>query len=389
MHDIEAKELLGKVLVQAPPVAIQGLQAVALLISNYGYLANTDTFHWLGYPVPVAPSGDFLQVKGGYFPIYDNPMDGISIFCQTLLSRLGRDVLMSGDIGQLAWALLVHKIVPMEPTKLHWKIVRTGLDQAFQRLAPVYGNSTLWHKTKFVPPIVRKEWTHRAAFEDLRTKMHPNTPSSVLLGLLAWASVSSNYGMVNGHPTCNWGLVGHPGRHPEHGHVLDESGTFLVQVMEPEEGIQTFLQKIVPVGQVFESEDIGALSLAMLQNRALGIDIQDNEESWMNMCKEIRIAMDAIAAETGLPMTWAIKSLHPSKEQKLKKEAAVLQEESNQPVEKPKRKIWPWVLGGGALLAGGYFVWKYMRSDVENLDTTPVTAKELLDKKVHELPSET
>jgi len=117
MDDLQAKMLLGAVVGKNAPVeALQGMQAIGLLISNYGHLGGHETHHWLGYPQSQPFGEKSIQVKDGFFPVYDSPIHGISVFSELILNQLGRDVLTSRDVGRLAWSLLEKGIVPAEPS---------------------------------------------------------------------------------------------------------------------------------------------------------------------------------------------------------------------------------------------------------------------------------
>jgi len=210
-----------------------------------------------------------------------------------------------------------------------------------------------------------------------------NTPKDILLGLLAWASVASNYGSINGTDTCNWGMIGRPGHQPLPGHVQDESGTFLVRIFEPEDGIRAFLERVSVAAESFDSQDIGSLSMAMIQSDAMGPKIENTEESWLNMCKLLRTAMDRIAQDTNMPMNWSIKKAHPAVEKRLKTKE--IQAESQEEESPKKKSIWPWILGGGALLVGGYFLVRKMNDDESAPSTTPVTTQEILEENHKQL----
>lgn len=378
MNDIEAKEKLRSLLgPHAPEVAAQGLQAIGLLISNYGVFSGVQTNHWLGYPQDH-PSPGATRVQDGWIPSYPSVEHGMGAFCEKLIPTL-RGVLVSGDLGRLAWELLVTKTVPFEPNDQNWKILLEGLRVASRRVSSAYGQ-IYWQATGFEPPIVRTNWTHAEALSDLRRFASDDASDDVLVGLLAWACVASNYGTIGGQDTCNWAMIGRHGNRPEDGHALDETGSYLIKKMNPQEGIRLFVEHVSQVGSVFETSDIGALAMTMIEQNAMGTRIDNNENTWMGLCRSLRSAMDEIVEETGLEDRWTIKTLHPdAKARVLAKESKEQDatESTKTSDEKPKRSVVPWVIGGGVVLLGGFFAWKYLAKK-EEPEREPITGKELL-----------
>lgn len=378
MNDIEAKEKLRSLLgPHAPEVAAQGLQAIGLLISNYGVFSGVQTNHWLGYPQDH-PSPGATRVQNGWVPSYPSAEHGMGVFCEKLIPTL-RGVLVSGDLGRLAWELLVTKTVPFEANDRNWKILFDGLQMASRRVSSAYGK-IYWQDSGFEPPVTRTRWTHAEALSDLRRFVSDDVSDDVLVGLLAWACVSSNYGTIDGKDTCNWAMIGRHGNLPEEGYVLDETGSYLVKKMDPEEGIRAFFDQVSQVGSIFETSDIGALAITMIEQNAMGTRIDNNESVWMGLCKSLRSAMDEIAEETGLEDRWKIKTLHPEAKARVMAKESREQEttsSSKASADPPKRSVVPWVIGGGVVLLGGFFAWKYLAKK-EEPEREPITGKELL-----------
>lgn len=371
MKDHEAKFLLDRTLgPKVPEEVLVGLQGVGLLIGNYGYLAQQHTHHWLGYAVRQQPEQGFQLQSGGWIPVYDTAEEGVRVFCRTVIPKLAQ-VLDSQDIGKLAWELLVKGIVPTQPTDENWSVVTAALRQAMDRIQA--GGRQIWRVTSFRPPILRRTWTHRQALQDLQRYLPQEASTQQLLGLLAWASLSSSYGVVSGSPTCNWGLLGKPGKELEQGFVMHESGEFLVQVMDANTGIQSFLELATQHEEIFAKADTGQLAKKMLEIGAFGVRPKITKELWENVCKSLAQSMAEISRETGLPNRWEVRSL--VEQAKPKPKSSEVQKTDQKP-EEPSflRKAAPWLVGTLAIVSG-VFAYKHFTQPEEPKKITPQDKK--------------
>jgi hypothetical protein len=370
MQDSDAFVLLQRVLGEtASPILLLKLQALGRTLSNYGLLGEYKTHHWLGVPL-LQWSGPGLKTPKGIIPMHERPEDGVSMFCEAILARCG-DALLQDDPRVLVEQLLSSGVFPMERTDEIVQTLHEGLLSSLQHLAPLYERM----------PEERAEvrWTHSMAFELLQAVAQQPMPSSTYVGLLAWAHVASNYGHLRGVNTFNWSMVGVRSRTPLDGHVVSESGEYMIRIVDPMHGVSHFLESIYPPNKnVFEKKDLGALALAMIKADSFGVPLENTEGVWKQLCVSLRMTMEEIASELKFPMRWSIKTVHPSaKPRVVHKEAK--EEESKEP---KKTSWWPWILGGGAFVGGGVLLWRYLlnKAAEEDAPREPITAQQLKAK---------
>jgi hypothetical protein len=370
MQDVDAFVLLQRVLGDtSSPIVRWKLQALGRTLSNYGVLGKYTTHHWLG--VPFAQwSGPGLKTPKGIIPLHERPEDGVSIFCEAILSRCG-DELLQEDPRVLVEKLIASGVFPLERTDEIVQTLHDGLVHSLQHLAPLY--------EKIPKEQAEIRWNHSVAFELLQAVAKQPIPSSAYVGLLAWAHLASNYGYLQGVNTFNWSMTGVRSRAPLDGHVASESGEYMIRILDPMQGVSHFLESTYyPNKKIFEKKDIGALALAMIETNAFGVPLENNEDVWKQICVSLRMSMEEIASYLKFPMRWSIKTIHPS----AKPRVVHAEAQENEPKEPKKKSWWPWILGGGAFLGGGVILWRYLfkKATEEESPRQPVTAQQLKTK---------
>lgn len=356
MNDQKAASLLVDVLgPEAPHKLFFGTLATALLIGHYGEALGVETNNWLMRLEPAPLDVPFVQVDDKAIRILSSPYEGIVLLLQAV--QPFAEVLNEGDIGRLAWLLLVNRILPMPLGQSSWRVATDNLEQCFDRLRSTLHTDIDWQRTTYVPPLqAPPRWNARHADAALQAVSQWTLSLNERLGLLAWAQLGSNYGLVGPHETHNWALIGQSSNVPLAGHVMDDTGAYAVRVYDsPNEGVKAFYERVLP--WVRESRnDFGRMAELMLAHDAYGPPVTMTKELWVAMTVEVKNHVNAVAQELALPATAWERTYIPAAYLEKKVEKTEEEEE--------KEKPFPWgpvLTGAAALTAGGVMLHRYKK----------------------------
>jgi hypothetical protein len=342
-----------------------GLLGTALLVTNYGVLGQPPqemiTNNWLGLGYKATSGkckpGDLANAKAGVcIAVFPSTEEGAwQALSYVKGHRSFRDVLRTGDVGKLAWAILASGFLGVQPNFDLWETTKSGLLLSIGRVAAAYGRDGegLWTDSDWLPPIEsssKEAMTDEVAYKFLKANASPDVlrDPTKMLGLLAWASVAAHYGYIRGQQTYNWGLIGADAtlNGCSNGRLLEESGRWCVDVYPTAAaGIHAFLNKVSGVSAV-SSGDVGKLATAMFEERAFGFEIEMTKDSWFGMAAMLNKAMQRISGNTDLVNNWILKEA-----------PKVALEDDEKPVG--SGSMLPWILGGLAVLGGGYAVYHF------------------------------
>lgn len=360
MHEQEARALLSEVLEDsADPAIRQAILALGLLF-RYGNYNGTETYNWMLIRTRSQPDLGIQARDGSWIIAFEDPLEGAKFSSIKIIEFLG-DELATRDIGRLAWVLLHKGMIGSEASREAWETFVPVLQTAFYRSG---GQGLVWRTTGFAPPILRTSWTHTQAMEDLTSKLGNGLGTQPMLALLAWASLASDYGNINGVATCNWGLKGKKGTVAEEGFTLHETGQFLVKNFHPEEGILSFLEMCSEHEDVFESGDVGRLARLMVEKDFMRVGMKKTRESWESVCKDVSVCMHHIHEETGIPNRWEVRSIPEEYQKKIETNLETTKESTGEKKKGFLSKALPFLLAAG-LATGGYFVYKSVSSEDE------------------------
>lgn len=341
---------------EAPVALLVTLTSFALLLSKYGKLRGQETHNWLGEREASAPDVPYSKRPWVTFPSLEQ---GVHHFLEKMYHTFDPRLLTSGDIGQLAWALLTSGLLPVEdPTTEDWEEVCEGLTVALDRVHKSLEIENFWQQGRFRPPASDHEaWSHRQAHDVLDRMVPEEMTTQERIGLLAWAFTVSNYGFVNGVQTHNWALLGRRGDREEEGYVLDETGTYLVKIFASnEEGIQAFLDHVDQEAAI-RSFDCSKMAEAMIRKRAMGVHMELNRETWIQLTSDIRRDTNDIARENGWTNRWKSEHVPAEVVEQQKEESQKLDKQGDKP------RYLRWGLGIAGVLAAGFTVHKIVKSN--------------------------
>lgn len=140
---------------------MQAVLAMALALSSFGLVEGQETNNWFQYGDSVTSQADctpasirvFNRAMNRCIYTIQNPSTGCTYAMDAImLSSRVRDAIYTGDVGKLAYAILMDNwFTPAIPTKDMWSTLTVDLANRFTQIQSALQQPARWSTSNFIP----------------------------------------------------------------------------------------------------------------------------------------------------------------------------------------------------------------------------------------------